>query len=255
MSIQTEFCSVYLYFIFWRIYMSDIMSRIKRPSEVVKSQGAKLLVYGISGGGKTSLCQTVPGKTLVISMEAGLLSIKDAKNVTAIEVKEAAEIEEIAQLLESGKLDYDTVCLDSVTEMSEIVLANEFKKNKDPRKAYGEVIQIMTKTMRRFRDLPIHVVFIAKQQEVRDEATGMLHYQPMMVGAKLPTQIPYFFDEVLCLRTFDVEDDKGKKTTERWLQTTLGSNYIAKDRSGKLEPLEKPNLSQIINKLGFKGEA
>ena len=139
--------------------------------------------------------------------------------------------------------------------MSEIVLANEFKKNKDPRKAYGEVIQIMTKTMRRFRDLPIHVVFIAKQQEVRDEATGMLHYQPMMVGAKLPTQIPYFFDEVLCLRTFDVEDDKGKKTTKRWLQTTLGSNYIAKDRSGKLEPLEKPDLSLIINKLGFKGEA
>ena len=109
--------------------------------------------------------------------------------------------------------------------------------------------------MRRFRDLPIHVVFIAKQQEVRDEATGMLHYQPMMVGAKLPTQIPYFFDEVLCLRTFDVEDDKGKKSTERWLQTTLGANYIAKDRSGKLEALEEPNLSHIINKLGFKGEA
>ena len=234
--------------------MSDIISRIKSPSDLVDSQGAKLLVYGISGGGKTTLCQTVPGKTLVISMEAGLLSIKDAKNVTAIEVKEAAEIEEIAQLLESGKLDYDTVCLDSVTEMSEIVLANELRKNKDPRKAYGEVIQIMTKTMRRFRDLPIHVVFIAKQQEVRDEATGMFHYQPMMVGTKLPTQIPYFFDEVLCLRTFDVEDDKGNKATERWLQTTLGANYIAKDRSGKLEAFEATDLSYIINKLGFKGE-
>ena len=68
--------------------MSDIISRIKSPSDLVDSQGAKLLVYGISGGGKTTLCQTVPGKTLVISMEAGLLSIKDAKNVTAIEVKE-----------------------------------------------------------------------------------------------------------------------------------------------------------------------
>ena len=108
--------------------MSDILNRIKSPSDLVELQGAKLLVYGISGAGKTTLCQTVPGKTLVVSMEAGLLSIKDAKNVTAIEVKEAAEIEEIAQLLESGKLDYDTVCLDSVTEMSEIVLANEFKK-------------------------------------------------------------------------------------------------------------------------------
>ena len=108
--------------------------------------------------------------------------------------------------------------------------------------------------MRRFRDLPIHVVFIAKQQEIRDEATGMLHYQPMMVGTKLPTQIPYFFDEVLCLRIFDVEDDKGNKSTERWLQTALGANYIAKDRSGKLDSLEKPDLSYIINKLGFKGE-
>ena len=234
--------------------MNDIISRIKSPSDLVDSQGAKLLVYGISGGGKTSLCQTAPGKTLVISMEAGLLSIKDAQNLTAIEVKEASEIEEIAQLLESGKLDYDTVCLDSVTEMSEIVLANELRKNKDPRKAYGEVIQIMTKTMRRFRDLPIHVVFIAKQQEVRDEATGMFHYQPMMVGTKLPTQIPYFFDEVLCLRTFDVEDNKGNKSTERWLQTTLGANYIAKDRSGKLEAFEATDLSYIINKLGFKGE-
>ena len=235
--------------------MSDILSRIKSPSDLVELQGAKLLVYGISGAGKTTLCQTVPGKTLVVSMEAGLLSIKDAKNVTAIEVKEAAEIEEIAQLLESGKLDYDTVCLDSVTEMSEIVLANELKKSKDPRKAYGEVIQVMTKTMRRFRDLPIHVVFIAKQQEIRDEATGMLHYQPMMVGTKLPTQIPYFFDEVLCLRTFDTENEKGKKTTERWLQTTLGANYIPKDRSGKLDDLEEPNLTHIINKLGFTGEA
>ena len=30
--------------------MSDIISRIKSPSDLVESQGAKLLVYGISGG-------------------------------------------------------------------------------------------------------------------------------------------------------------------------------------------------------------
>jgi hypothetical protein len=57
------------------------------------------------------------------------------------------------------------------------------------------------------------------------------------------------------LRTFDTENEKGKKTTERWLQTTLGANYIAKDRSGKLDDLEEPNLTHIINKLGFTGEA
>jgi hypothetical protein len=139
--------------------------------------------------------------------------------------------------------------------MSELLLAQEKARSKDPRQAYGEVITVMTRTMRRFRDLKMHVIFVAKEDKLRDESTGMFHYQPMMVGAKLPTQIPYFFDEVLCLRTFTEENEEGKKVTNRWLQTVLGDNYVAKDRSGKLDSFEEPNLSYIINKLGFtKGE-
>tara|TARA_B100001287_G_scaffold133501_1_gene112397 strand:+ start:1465 stop:2172 length:708 start_codon:yes stop_codon:yes gene_type:complete len=231
--------------------MSNILDRIASPGDLVQMQGAKILVYGASGAGKTTLCATAPGKTLIISMEAGLLSIKDKDNVTAIEVKEASEIEEIAQLLESGKLDYDTVCLDSLTEMSEILLASEKARSKDPRRAYGEVIEVMTRTMRRFRDLKIHVIFVAKEDKIRDEQTGVFHHQPMMVGAKLPQQIPYFFDEVLALRTFTEENEEGKKIINRWLQTTIGDNYTAKDRSGKLETFEEPNLTHVINKLGF----
>ena len=231
--------------------MSNILDRIASPCDLVQMQGAKILVFGASGAGKTTLCATAPGKTLIISMEAGLLSIKDKDNVTAIEVKEASEIEEIAQLLESGKLDYDTVCLDSVTEMSEILLASEKARSKDPRRAYGEVIEVMTRTMRRFRDLKIHVIFVAKEDKIRDEQTGVFHHQPMMVGAKLPVQIPYFFDEVLALRTFTEENEEGKKIINRWLQTTIGDNYTAKDRSGKLETFEEPNLTHVINKLGF----
>ena len=51
-------------------------------------------------------------------------------------------------------------------------------------------------------------------------------------------------------------NEEGKKVTNRWLQTTIGDNYIAKDRSGKLDSFEEPNLSYVINKLGFttKGE-
>ena len=229
----------------------SISDRITDPNNLVEKQGAKLLIYGASGAGKTTACATAPGKTLIISMEAGLLSIKAKDNVTAIEVKEASEIEEIAQLLESGKLDYDTVCLDSVTEMSEILLASEKARSKDPRRAYGEVIEVMTRTMRRFRDLKIHVIFVAKEDKIRDEQTGVFHHQPMMVGAKLPVQIPYFFDEVLALRTFTEENEEGKKIINRWLQTTIGDNYTAKDRSGKLETFEEPNLTHVINKLGF----
>ena len=88
----------------------SISDRITDPNNLVEKQGAKLLIYGASGAGKTTACATAPGKTLIISMEAGLLSIKGAKNVDAIEVKEASDIEEIAAALEKGELDYDTVC-------------------------------------------------------------------------------------------------------------------------------------------------
>ena len=58
-----------------------------------------------------------PCNVLVISAEAGLLSIKDCKNVESIEVKEASEVMEIHGLLASGELQYDTVCLDSISEI------------------------------------------------------------------------------------------------------------------------------------------
>ena len=38
----------------------------------------------------------------------------------------------------------------------------------------------------------------------------------------------------------------------RWLQTDVGQGYTAKDRSGKLEGFEVPNLTSVIDKLGFK---
>ena len=34
--------------------MSDILSRIVSPSELVENQGAKIIMYGASGAGKTT---------------------------------------------------------------------------------------------------------------------------------------------------------------------------------------------------------
>ena len=47
--------------------MSDILSRIKSPSDLVENQGAKILMYGAAGAGKTTSLATSPGKTLIIS--------------------------------------------------------------------------------------------------------------------------------------------------------------------------------------------
>ena len=227
----------------------EIQNRIVSPQKLVQNQGAKILVYGMAGAGKTTLAKTAPGKVLVISAEAGLLSIKDANNVEAIEVKEASEVMELHNALKSGALQYDTVCLDSVSEISEILLTWEKSRSKDPRMAYGNVQESVTNLMRAFRDLNMHVLFLCKEDVVNDD--GVLRHAPKMVGTKLGESITYFFDEVLALRIIEDQDEDGKNVQTRWLQSTYGQGYKAKDRSGKLEAFEKPNITALIEKLGF----
>ena len=228
---------------------NDITSRIVSPADAVQDQGAKILVYGMAGAGKTYLARTAPGKVLVISAEAGLLSIRDAQNVEAIEVKSAAEVVEVYEALRCGKLQYDTVCLDSISEISELLLQAETAKHKDARKAYGEVQESVTNVMRAFRDLQMHVMFICKEDKVNND--GVFEQAPKMVGTKLGQSITYFFDEVLALRVIEDTDAEGNPVQARWLQTRIGQGYVAKDRSGKLEAFEEPNLTKLIEKLGF----
>ena len=228
---------------------NDITSRIVSPADAVQDQGAKILVYGMAGAGKTYLARTAPGKVLVISAEAGLLSIRDAQNVEAIEVKSAAEVVEVYEALRSGKLQYDTVCLESISEISELLLQAEKAKHKDARKAYGEVQESVTNVMRAFRDLQMHVMFICKEDKVNND--GVFEQAPKMVGTKLGQSITYFFDEVLALRVIEDADAEGNPVQARWLQTRIGQGYVAKDRSGKLEAFEEPNLTKLIEKLGF----
>ena len=227
----------------------SIKNKIVSPEQLVEKQGAKLLVYGAAGAGKTKLCATAPGKVLVLSAEAGLLSIRDAKNVDAVELKEAAEVMEFHKALDTGELEYDTVCLDSISEISEILLNHEKSKSKDARQAYMEVQNSVTNVMRAFRDLQMNVIFICKMDKTIVETS--VSFEPKMVGAKLGQAITYFFDEVLALRVIEDQDEEGNIVKRRWLQTEMGQGYTAKDRSGKLEPFEAPDLSSLLVKLGF----
>ena len=90
-------------------------------------------------------------------------------------------------------------------------------------------------------------------QDVKENNDGVWFFQPKMIGTKLGQSIPYFFDEVLALRVMEQTDAEGQPVHTRWLQTAIGDGYVCKDRSGKLEDLEAPDLTTIIGKLGFSG--
>jgi hypothetical protein len=213
-------------------------------ADAVKKQGLKLLVYGPAGAGKTVLCATAKEPTLIISAEGGLLSIKEAPtNIKIAEVHSRAEFEEVLTYLKANTPPA-WVAIDSVSEVAEIVLAEELEKTKMPMKAYGELGQVMTALVKEFRDLPCNVVMTCKQAKAKDDSQGMMMFEVGMPGQKLAAALPHYFDIVGAMRVFK-QDDK----LTHWLQCHRDEQYDAKDRSGKLDVFEKPNLAALKKKI------
>jgi phage nucleotide-binding protein len=218
---------------------------LKRTKEAT-AQAVKLLVYGQAGAGKTSLIPTLP-KPVILSAEGGLLSIADT-NLPFIEITSMQELREAYQWLTTSAeaAEFESVALDSISEIAEVVLNAEKKINKDPRAAYGAMQEQMADIIRGFRDLPgKHVYMSAKLEKTQDEM-GRVLYAPSMPGNKTGQSLPYFFDEVLALR---VEKD-AEGMTRRALMTDGDGLWLAKDRSGKLDVWEDADLGDIIRKIG-----
>jgi len=218
---------------------------IKSVKDSVENNGIKIAVYGSAGAGKTSLIRTLPGKTLILSAESGLLSISDL-DADVAEVSSIDDVREAYKFLAAGDHGYDWVALDSFSEICEVLLSEEKQKTKDPRQAYGAVIETGTALARAFRDLPIGVYFSAKAERVKDDATGRVSASISMPGAKLGMALPYLFDEVFYLFS---ATDKESGELERWLQTSGDQRADAKDRSGRLDMYEAADLGAIVAKI------
>jgi len=210
-----------------------------------RANSIKLLVYGQAGAGKTSLIPTMPAP-IILSAEGGLLSIRDS-NIPFIEIDGMDTLREAYKWLTGSDeaKAFDSVALDSISEIAEVCLAAEKAKGGDVRKAYGEMQTTMAEVVRSFRDLPRHVLFTAKLDKTQDEMGRML-YSPSMPGQKTGQALPYFFDLVLAQR---VEKDSDGNI-QRALMCQSDGLWQAKDRSGKLDAWEAPDLGAIIEKIG-----
>lgn len=215
--------------------------------EANKINGVKILVYGLSGVGKTTLCKTCP-KPIMISAESGLLSLAD-QDIPVMEISTAKDLEEALKMFASNHKHvqgFKTIFIDSITEIGEVVLSNAKKNVKDPRQAYGELIEKMNDLIKDFRDLKgWNVVMVSKMEHSKDDLTNTTSYRPSMPGSKLGQQLPYLFDEVFCLRIGKTAEGK----EYRYLQTQPDIQYEAKDRSGSLDVVERPDLTHVFNKI------
>lgn len=210
--------------------------------------GVKIIVYGKAGAGKTTLCATCPNP-IILSAEGGLLTLA-RWNLPYIEIKSISDLRQTYLWFKNSpeaRKNFQTVCLDSVSEIAEVCLTERknASKNNDGRAVYGDMIEEMNKVIKEFRDLAgYHVYMSAKQERIKDESTGVILNGPSMPGKRLGENVPYLPDELFKL---DIEGTGAN--SYRLLRTQPDFLNEAKDRSGLLDAIEEPHLGKIINKI------
>ncbi len=259
------------------------MQIITADERLAEHRGAKILIVGPTGIGKTSLLRTLDGaRTLFIDVEAGDLAVLDlavptiriddwqtARNLACriggpnksfppTACYSPAHFEAVGGPLED--LDhYDTFFVDSITAVSRLSFRyaeqqpeafSERSGRKDVRGAYGlhgREMMLWLNQLQHARDK--NVIFVGILEFVKDEFHEG-EWQLQSEGAKTSRELPGIIDEIITYQFLDFGD--GKPPVRGFVTSSPNAwGYPAKD-SGKLQQIEPPDLGKLLSKLTSK---
>lgn len=231
-------------------------ARDLRPAGTLANKfGVKMMLSGGPGAGKTPLVNTAPRPILLVT-EPGMLSMRGSK-VPAFEAFTRGAIKDFFDWFTNSndRRNYDTLAIDSLTNIAEIILADENIKQAHGLKAYGNMAEAVMEYCNILNYMEAkHIVLICKQGLVENGRTSMLQdgkivtepvmqKKPIFPGKDLNTRIPHMFDEILYMGIANIQ---GKQVTA--LRTREIPEVFARDRSGMLAELEFPNLADVFRK-------
>jgi hypothetical protein len=256
---------------------------------LAEKSGPKILLNGLSGVGKTSLLRTLSAKmlasTLVVDIEAGLSAVKDlqfasvrprtwddCKNLAciltgpnpALPATAAYSEAHFNELMKDGELapltSYSILFIDSVTAASRLCFTQAEQQpeaftdrgRKDLRAIYGLHARGMLGWFNQLQHARERtVIFVAVLEKNTDEL-NISTWQPQIEGAKTGRELPAIVDEIITMQWIDFGD---RKPVRAFVCTNPNPwGYPAKDRSGRLDQLEPPNLGALIEKLTGPGQ-
>lgn len=212
-----------------------------RPArDFAQQMGVKALIYGGPGSGKTPGLNLAP-RPLLLACEPGLLSMRQSTVPTFLGFTAEAIDEFFKWIFNSAETkNFDTIGIDSTSQMAEIYITDALKHNKHGLKAYGEA---NTRTMENLTGLYYtkfkHTYLIAKETI---SAEGLK--SPYHPGRELPVKVPHLFDEVLHLGVHNVPGVGQQKS----FQCNGTFDISARDRTGMLADYEPPDFGKLIAK-------
>ena len=125
----------------------------------------------------------------------------------------------------------------------------------DVRGAYGLLGREVIQALKHLQHAPGKtVIFVGVLEKVTDEF-GAVTWQPQMEGGKAARELPGIVDQVLSMQLFGRDAEGGfkldDKSAERRLVCRAGNPYglPAKDRSGRLDMTEPPDLGALLAKI------
>jgi hypothetical protein len=255
---------------------------VTAEQRMAERRGSKICIVGQSGVGKTSLLRTVdPHSTLFIDLEAGDLAVQDVP-VDQLRPQTWAELRDLACFLAGpaenlsakaiygadhyrhavekfGSPDalnkYQTVFLDSLSVASRLCFAwaeqqpDAFnaKGERNLLGAYGLLGREMMQFIGRLQHARMNnIVFVVLMDEKEDDFKRK-SWALQIEGGKAARELPGVVDELITLAI--IRPDDGEPFRAFITDPANPFGFPAKDRSGRLDPMEKPHLGDLFNKL------
>jgi hypothetical protein len=257
------------------------MQIISADERLRERRGAKVLLMGPTGVGKTSLLRTLdPALTLFLDVEAGDLAVIDVpvptvrighwemardiacriggpnKSFAPTMCYSQAHYDSIGGALPNLD-DYDTIFVDSISAISRLAFRwaeqqaesySERSGKKDVRSCYGLLGREMLLWLNHLQHArAMHVIFVGILERVVDEFNrGEWHLQ--CEGSRTARELPAIVDQIITMNWVDFGD--GNPPMRAFVCTSPNPWGVpAKDRSGRLDQVEPPDLGKLLTKL------